>query len=340
MTMRWAMIGTGRVNQQMARAMNDTDDVLLHGVLSRDVDTAHNFAAEYQIPRTYHSLDSLLSDTEVDVVYVASPNGLHREQVLAIAQAGKHILCEKPMANDIQSCQEMISACRANGVEIGIAFQYRQHKAHREIRELVSTGKLGNVVFADAAVHIPPLATPSWYSNPGIAGGGVLPMSGVHRIDLLRYVLGAEVEEVVAFIDSRLPGKTYEDTVAALLRFDNGTVATVRFALEARSGGEGISLHGSAGWAVADRTTSQWWGDDGGELSFSNGDTTSNKVFARDDLYLAQVEEFTAALNGGARFSASAVDGLRAAEITAALFESGRDRKTVRVKRSVVAEHA
>jgi 1,5-anhydro-D-fructose reductase (1,5-anhydro-D-mannitol-forming) len=338
--LRWAMIGTGRVSHHMATAINDADGAQLQGVLSRDAATARRFADEHDVPQTYPSLDALLVDPDIDVVYVASPNGLHREHVLAAADADKHVLCEKPMANDVQACLDMISACRRAGVELGIGFQYRQHEAHRTVKELVSAGGLGEAIFADAAVHVPPLSTPSWYADAGMAGGGVLPMSGVHRIDLLRFVLDAEVEEVVAFVYSRVPGGPYEDTVAALLRFDNGAVATVRFALDAASPGDGVAVHGSRGWAAAVRTTSQWWADDGGELSVSTGGPTATETFARSDLYRAQVEEFNAAVTGGERFSATAIDGLRAAEVTAALFEAGRRGCAVRVQHAVVAEDA
>src|ERR1700691_3484016 len=99
----WAMIGTGRVNQQMAKGVLGAANATLIGVMSRDHDKARLFADENSIPRTYATLDALLDDAEVDVVYIASPNSLHREHVLASATAGKHVLCEKPMSNDVAS---------------------------------------------------------------------------------------------------------------------------------------------------------------------------------------------------------------------------------------------
>jgi 1,5-anhydro-D-fructose reductase (1,5-anhydro-D-mannitol-forming) len=331
------MIGTGRVNQQMARGINDAEDAQLIGVLSRDADKAKRFAEENVIPRTYATLDSLLEDASVDVVYIASPNSLHREHVLAAADAGKHVLCEKPMANDVESCLDMISSCRSNGVQLGIAFQYRQHVAHRTIRQLVSEGALGNVIFGDSAVHVPPLPIPLWYKDKGIAGGGVVPMAGVHRIDLLRYVLNADVVEVSAVVNTRVPGRNFEDTVAALLQFDNGAIATVRFALDAVSSGDGVAVQGDCGWATAIRTTSQWWADDGGELSVSTGGPDSTETYPQMDLYRSQVEEFNAAIGGRTNFSAGALDGLRAVEVTVALFEAARHGRAVPVRRTFLS---
>jgi 1,5-anhydro-D-fructose reductase (1,5-anhydro-D-mannitol-forming) len=336
MTRRWAFIGTGRVSRQMADAVNRAEGAQLHGVLSRRAESADAFAREHGAPNTYTSLEETLADPGVDIVYVASPNGLHREHVLAAAAAGKHVLCEKPMANDRGDCLAMIAACDRASVQLGIGFQYRQHPAHRRVRELVARAELGRTVFADAAVHVPRLTTPDWYDDPAMAGGGVLPMAGVHRIDLLRFVLGAEVTEVSAFLAAREEGRPYEDVVAALLRFDNGTVATVRFALDVVSPGDGVTVSGERGWANAARTTSQWWGTDGGELSWSGDDGTGTESFEMQDLYVAQVTSFMSAADGNGRFAADGVDGLRAAEVTTALRASAETRSVVPVERAAV----
>ncbi|MDP9460726.1 MAG: Gfo/Idh/MocA family oxidoreductase [Actinomycetota bacterium] len=169
-----------------------------------------------------------------------------------------------------------------------------------------------------------------------MAGGGVLPMAGVHRIDLLRFVLGAEVAEVSAFLGARDARRPYEDMVAALLRLENGAVATVRFALDAASPGDGVTVSGERGWTQAARTTSQWWGTDGGELSWSGDDGTGAESFPMQDLYASQVTSFMAAVGGAGRFEADGVDGLRAAEVTAALRTSAESGSVVRVERAVV----
>lgn len=336
MTVRWAIIGTGRISRQMAAAIRAADGAELRGVLSRDAETGQRFAAEHGAAEFYTSLASMAADPAVDIVYVGSPNGLHRDHVVAAAAAGKHVLCEKPMANDSQACLEMIAACRGAGVELGIGFQYRQHPAHHALRDKVLCGELGRPVLADAAVHVPPLETPSWYADQSLAGGGVLPMSGVHRLDLLRFVLGSEVTDVSAGMGSRHPEHPYEDTLAAVLRFDSGAVATVRFALGALSAGDGVSVHGDRGWATAAGTTSQWWGGDGGTLSFSTGDGVTEQAYPRSDLYRSQVESFTYSVSRSSRFSASGIDGLRAAEVTGALFESARTGAVVPVRRADV----
>ena len=336
MTRHWAFIGTGRVSRQMADAVGRAGAAQLRGVLSRRPETAQAFARDHGAATPYASLEAMLGDPEVDIVYVASPNGLHRDHVVAAAETGKHVLCEKPMANDAGDCLTMIAACSRAGVQLGLGFQYRQHPAHARVRDLVARDELGRPVLADAAVHVPQLTTPDWYDDPSLAGGGVLPMAGVHRIDLLRFVLGAEVDEVSAFLTARDTRRPYEDVAAALLRFDNGAVATVRFALNAASPGDGVSVSGERGWANAARTTSQWWGTDGGEVTWSGDDGPGAEPFAMQDLYVRQVTSFVAAVDGAGPFEADGVDGLRAAEVTTALRTSAETRSVVSVDRTEV----
>jgi 1,5-anhydro-D-fructose reductase (1,5-anhydro-D-mannitol-forming) len=313
---RWGIIGVGRVAEQMATAINASPSATLTAVAGRDPARAADFAGR-------HSTDAVsdveqLAD-EVDVVYVASPNALHLEHVQIAASHGAHILCEKPLANTPAEARQIVSICREARVRLGMGVQYRQHPAHRAMRDAITSGEIGAPVFADAAVHLPPMPTPQWYQDQKVAAGGVIPMSGVHRIDLLRYVLDADVVAVSALLRTRATGRPYEDTVAALLEFDNGTIATLRFAMEARSDGEGISVNGQDGWLRAERTTSSWWSDQPAALL---GATTGGSIaqeFATVDLYRRQVDEFSTAVTENVPFSSTGVDGVRAAEITEAI---------------------
>lgn len=327
----WGVIGTGRVANQMAGGILRAKGAALVAVVSRSVAQGTAFAAEHGVANVYTSVEEMLLDGAVDVVYVASPNSLHGGQVSLALYSGRHVLCEKPLANDVVSCLDMISLAGDRGRLLGVALQYRQHPAHREIRDVLASGAFGEAVFADAAVHVPDLPVPEWYSNHDAAGGGVPPMAGVHRIDLLRFVLGAEVVGVNSVVRTRAPGRAYEDTVGALLEFDNGCLATLRFGMNVMGPGDGVSVAGTDGWANAVRTTSQWWSDDGGELSMNLKGSNRLATYPKQDLYRLQAEEFSDAVTGDATFAATGVDGLRAAEITAAIFLSARTHRRVSV---------
>jgi 1,5-anhydro-D-fructose reductase (1,5-anhydro-D-mannitol-forming) len=332
MTIGWAMIGTGRVHRQMAKAIKEAKDTELTAVLSRDLSQAKAFAEKYGIPQAYDSLDELLKNPKIDVVYVASPNGLHAQQTIRAAEAKKKVLCEKPMAPAVKECRSMIESCEAHGVKLGIALQFRQHPAHLKMREIVASGELGRLVFANAQVEIPPIPVPGWYYDPELSGGGVMYMVGVHRLDLLRFILGCEVEEVSAFIGEQPPDRPFEDMVTALLRFTNQAYGTIHFSLNIPHGTSTLEVHGSRGSLFATDTTNQWWGGGGGELLLKSDKITTRFQFQKTDLYKDEVEDFNRCIQENREPRATGMDGLRNAEISVAMFESGRQGKKISIE--------
>jgi 1,5-anhydro-D-fructose reductase (1,5-anhydro-D-mannitol-forming) len=330
MRIGWAIIGTGRVNKKMVPAMKAAKNSQVVAVLSREKDRAVAFAAEHGIERAYDSLDELLRDPQIDAIYIASPNALHASQTIKAAEAGKHVLCEKPMAPSLAECHCMIDACERYGVKLGIGFQYRQYPAKQKAREIVAAGGLGRVLFADIKVEITDRGMPAWYSEPGMAGGGITYLAGVHRIDLLRFLLGAEVEEVSAFVGAQTPGCPYEEVVVGILRFANGAHGTLHFGLNIPHGTNRVELHGSSGSLFGD-TNSPWWDGYSPELLVKSDTVTTRYQFQQTDAYRDEIEDFNRCLEGGGQPLATGIDGLRAAEISLALFESGRQGKAMRI---------
>lgn len=333
MKMRWALIGTGRVHEAMAPAIQAARDTELVAVLSRDPSRAEAFARKHGAARSYASLQALLRDPQIDVVYVASPNGLHAQQAQQVAAAKKHVFCEKPMALTRADCRAVIAACRAAGVQLGLGVMYRQHPAHRKARELIAAGAIGRVRLARAQMELAwRVEQPDWYRDPGMAGGGVVYMAGVHRIDLLRYMLAAEVEEVSALIGEPAPGRPFEESALALLRFDNGASGMLSFDIDLPHGTTSLEVHGDQGSIILQDTQTRWWGGGGGELILKNDAGTVRHAFELTDLYKDQVEDFNRAILQGTAPAGTGEDGLRAAEICLAMFESGRLRRAVRPK--------
>jgi predicted dehydrogenase len=339
MTIGWAMIGTGRVHRQMAKAIKAAQDTELIAVLSRDRARAETFAEKYGIPKTYDSLDELLQNPKINVVYIASPNGLHARQTIRAAEAKRHVFCEKPMAPTPKECRFMIESCEANGVKLGIALQFRQHPAHIKMREITASGELGRVVFANAQVEIPPIPVPGWYYDPELSGGGVMYMVGVHRLDLLRFILGCEVEEVSAFIGEQPPDRPFEDLVAAIFKFTNQAHGTIHFSLNIPHGNNTLEVHGSQASLFAIDTTNQWWGGGGGELLLKGDKVTTRFQFQKTDLYKDEVEDFNRCIQENREPLATGMDGLRDAEISVAMFESGRQGKKIRLEVPSPAVH-
>lgn len=228
MTIGWGIIGAGDIaRKQTAGAIQAADSADLVAVMRRTMEGARAFASEFGAARAYDSVQALLADPGVDAVYVATPVYLHASQTIAAAQAGKHVLVEKPMALSTAECRDMIDACRSNGVFLNVCYYQRFNARHQKIRELVQGGAIGQVTMAQArqAFWYPPQPG-SWHHDPALGGGGAIMDVGVHGIDTLRFVLG-EVGAVSALVDTVAFDYPVDDTATLLLRFKGGAQAVV-----------------------------------------------------------------------------------------------------------------
>ena len=333
MTLGWAIVGTGRVHAVMAPAIRAASGAALTAVCGRDAARAAAFAQEHGAARAYDRYDALLADPEVDVIYIASPNGLHAEQALRAAAAGKHVFCEKPLALTLDDCRRVIEACAVARVKLGLGVMYRQHPAHIQARELVAAGTLGRIELVRAQLELAwRVEQPDWYGHAALAGGGAVYMAGVHRIDLLRFMLGDEVAEVAAFIGDTTSERPFEMSAMAMLRFVTGTRGLVHFDMTLPHGSNRIELHGSAGSATLIDTDTAWWGGGGGALLVKTDAASVRHDFAKTDLYRAEVEDFVRAIREDRDPAGTGADGLRAAEICLAMYESGRVGRTVSLR--------
>ena len=199
MTIGWGIIGIGiHANSYMAPAISKAANTKLVAVCHRSMERAGEFAAKHGVERAYESFEKMIADPEVDVVYVATPNNLHARHTIQAAEAGKHVLCEKPMALTEADCASMIEACNKNKVKLGIDFQLRYHPAHTEAHRLIQVGKIGVIYVVKAQCcrgFMRGHWEGTWRDELSITGAGALSAMGVHPIDLLRFLLDSEVEE-------------------------------------------------------------------------------------------------------------------------------------------------
>ncbi len=329
----WAIISTGRhPDARMAPAINKARNSRLVAVVSRDLERAKAFAARHGARRAYDSLESALADPEVQAVYIASPNYLHAEQTIAAVRAGKHVLCEKPMALTVEDGRRMVEAARAAGVKLGVAFHCRHHPAHRRAREVVASGGLGEVVYATACWSALALGPrPDWWSRPEQVGGGAIMGTGVHVLDLLRFVLGREVVEVFAYQDS----PPIEVTDSILLKFDDSSTAHVVCSRKVAYPNNDLNIYGMGGRVRSMGTIGT---DLQGALEVVTAAGAATETFEAEDparaLYVGLVEDFARAVLEGGEPAATGEDGLKNIEITLAVFESNRTGRAVPVGRA------
>ena len=254
----WGIIGAGSVCQlKSAPAMNKIPGSRIAAVMRRTGDKARDFAALHGVPRWYDNADTLLSDPEVNAVYIATPPGSHRELTLSAAAAGKPVYVEKPMARTWQECRDMITACEAAGVPLFVAYYRRMLPNYRKIRELVDAGAIGTV----RTVHIK-MSRPArpdfdrdpanWRVRPELAGGGYFYDLASHQLDFLDYLLGP-VTEASGFASNQAGLYPAEDIVTGTFRFANGVHGTGNWCFSAaESDAEDLTVltgsHGVLSW--------------------------------------------------------------------------------------------
>jgi 1,5-anhydro-D-fructose reductase (1,5-anhydro-D-mannitol-forming) len=341
MSLGWAIVSTGRhPDTKMAPAINAAAGATLAAVVSRDAGRARAFAEKHGAAAAYDDVEAMLADPAVDVVYVASPNGLHRDHTLMAAAAGKHVLVEKPMALAVEDCQAMIDACANAGVKLGVGFHLRTHPGHQRLRELVASGGVGDVSLATAnwgrgtRGQTKPSPRPelqAWWDDPAMVGAGAFMATGVHCVDIMRYVLGREVTQVTALTDAT-PDAPLEELLVMSLRFDDGSLGTVMTGRRTPDyEGNDVIVYGSEGKAGVHEGIGMVLD---GTLDVSTTTTVESESYENDPiaLYTWQVDAFNAAVVGDGEPAASGLDGLRAAQITLAMVESARTGQRVEIQ--------
>jgi predicted dehydrogenase len=252
----WGLVGCGDIAvKRVAAALGQAEGSTLVAVARARAERAAEFARRHGAKRWHADWRALLRDAEVDAVYLATPVRLHAEQAVAAAEAGKHVLCEKPMALDVAGCERMIAAARANGVRLGVAYYRHHYPVVARLRELVASGAIGEPVLAQAQAFEPfdpgPDHPRAWLMRRSEAGGGPMADFGCHRIEVLLDLLGP-VAEVHGFADNVLyREREVEDTCLAHLRFRTGAVAVLAVTHAAHEPRDTLDLFGTRGSAHA-----------------------------------------------------------------------------------------
>lgn len=218
----WGLLGTASTNQFIIPAVREVPGNRIGAVASRVRERAEQYAREHAIPRAYGSYAELLADDEVDVVYVPLPNSMHAEWSIKAARAGKHVLCEKPLALCLREAEEMIEAARAAGVLLVEGVMYRHHAITLKVKELIDAGAIGRLFLIRGTFDLNLPYDPTDFRFSAELGGGCLRDVGWYPVSYARYVVGADPLEAfgwqiegptgvdLAFVGQlRFPGDVY-----------------------------------------------------------------------------------------------------------------------------------
>jgi predicted dehydrogenase len=229
MKVRYGIVGFGRFAEKaIMPAIRQSYNSEPVAIQNRSLTKAKQLAALHGIPFAFESVEALVAERSVDAVFIASPNSLHCPETIVAARAGKHVLCEKPMAMNVVECEAMIAACRENNVKLMVGHMVRLSPIVERVRDLVQLGVVGHVVRVRADfVYDGRLSSRQWLLDRTIAGGGPIFDVGVHCLDTLRFILH---DEVVSLKGELVPTPTAtrtERSAQIVLRFSRGTIGTI-----------------------------------------------------------------------------------------------------------------
>lgn len=342
---RWAVVGVGRHSRLYvipAIAASRLGEVA--ALVTSQPDSARRFASAWGAPRIYGSYEDLLADADIDGVFLVSPNDAHRQQVLAAARAGKHILCEKPLATAVDDAEEMVRACLDAGVKLGTGFHLRHNLVHRRSRDLICEGRIGEIRFASVRYahrtaprasatvstpgtsEIPPVA--AWRRDPAITGGGAFVGTGSHAIDILRFLTGQDLLDVQARADADAMG---EHNLVAIGRMTGGAIGTVHGGDLPFPVNESV-ISGTLGSLICRGSV----GNVGeGSVTLISADGEESWSPPAHNVYVGESDAFVQAVRSGAEADASGLDGLRCQEVIQAVYESVRTGRLEPVERAL-----
>jgi 1,5-anhydro-D-fructose reductase (1,5-anhydro-D-mannitol-forming) len=327
----WGLIGASTIAREwMIGAIRAQAGNEVVAVMSSDAARATQYAEANGIPGAYSSVGDLLADPGVDAVYVSTTNELHKAQTLAAAAAGKHVLCEKPLALNLVDAQEMVAGCAKAAVVMGTNHHLRNAATHRKMRELIQSGAIGRPLFGRVfhAVYLPPHLQGWRISNPAAGGGAILDIT-VHDADTLRFLFCAEPVEAVAMAQqANLASGELEDGVMAVLRFDNDVLAQVHDAFTVKHAGTGLEIHGTEGSIVARDVMTQ---RPVGQILLRDTSGEREIPVEHENLYVRALAAFNAAVRGEGQPAATGEDGVRSLATALAVLESTRTGQRVAI---------
>ncbi|MEU8635892.1 Gfo/Idh/MocA family oxidoreductase [Amycolatopsis sp. NPDC048633] len=249
--LNWGLLAAGTIAAHFAAGVDESKHGTLTAVAARDADRARQFAARFEIPKAYGSYEDLLADPDVDAVYVSTPHALHKEWAIAAAEAGKHVLCEKPLTLTAADAEEVIAAARRNDVFLMEAFMYRLHPQTRRLVELIASGAIGEVRAVDTTFSFDsnPEET-ARLGDPALGGGGILDV-GCYCTSLARLVAQAATgQDVVEPTEvsgmAHLSAQGVDEYATGLLRLPGDILATISCGIRLTRE-DGIRVFGTSG---------------------------------------------------------------------------------------------
>ena len=323
---RWGVVGLGWVASDfVAPGIIKSPGSELVACLGSTPEKTRTFADKFKVPHAHKDLASLVSDPNVDAVYIALPNAMHHAAVLETARVGKHILCEKPFAMKTAHAREMVEACRKAGVVLRIAHQIRLDAAVVRAREIVQSGRLGRLTEVSLERASAVGARVSWRQD--FEQSGVMYDVGVHLLDLIQYVTGKRFIEVSAFTHPDRRDKKPDDTMTVLGRLEGDCHALAKATREVASAENNLLIEGDKATLV----TSPLRFAKEHVITIRDANGSTEERFPVSPAYDLQVQAFETDVRGGRSLLPDGEDSLYTVAVTNAVLQSIDERRIVTV---------
>lgn len=327
---RWGLIGASTIAHEWVIGAIRATGGEIRSVMSTSVERGRRYAAEHDIDRAVTSLEDLLRDPAIDAVYVSTTNELHRDQVCAAARAGKHILCEKPLATSLTDARAMVTAAREAGVVMATNHHLRGAATHTAMRDAIAAGRIGRPLAARIChAGLLPVHLQGWRLDNPKAGGGVILDLTVHDTDALRYVLGDDPAEVIAFGQSSGMAKgLLEDAAMGTIRFNAGLLAQFHDSFTTPYATTGFDVHGTEGSLFGRDCMVQ---KPVGTVMLRSAAGEEILKVEPDNLYEKTLRAFDAAIAGAGRPLCTGEDGVWSLATGLAVMQSARRGAPVKI---------
>lgn len=334
----YAVVGLGHLSlEEILPALNTCKKSKLAALVSGSPEKMKKVALQYGIEAkncySYQTFDQLKSNQEVDVIYIVLPNGLHKEYVIRGAQTGKHILCEKPMANNADECRAMIAACTKAGVKLMIAYRIQYQPHNRHLRDMLQHKTFGAPKFVEANNSQGSANPQHWRHKKALAGGGALPDIGLYCLNTTRFVLGEEPTEIFAWQYST-PGNPLfaevEELMSWQMRFPSGLIASCATDYNVHESRRYRVLC-EKGWINIDKAYAYTGQDMTSAHAEGKIERQENIGLAENDQFAAEMDHFSMCILHDKKPFTPGEEGLQDHIIMDAIYQSAREGKPVKI---------
>lgn len=336
----FGIVGGGMIGSVQAVAIEQINGANLVAVCGRDEARTADFAAKFGC-KGYTDYDQFLRHPGLQVVNICTPSGTHADLGIRAAEAGKHVLTEKPIETTLEKADALIAACDKAGVKLGVIFQSRFLPAVQRIKRAVDEGRLGKLMVGDALVkwyRAPEYYAPgTWRGTLKMDGGGALINQAIHTVDLLRWMMGSAESAFAMKAALRYPHIEAEDTLVGTVKFQNGALGMIQATTSAKPGFKRrLEISGERGTVILDGDAISVWAIDDEDANLGEAeqltDGSANPAAISNEGHRRQIEDMMHAVLENRAPMIDGREGRKSLELVVALYAAANEGKPVKLK--------